>query len=139
MKGCLLLLGLFLCVGCSEPTIRARSFYTSRADLASYIIDTPDPEKSTKGLGQVIWISWRCPTLEKETAIDVTLRFANGSERKVSYPIDQRLGWLMVEITPEERKVNDGLLSYFIELRHGKDRIASTQHKLWVEKIVITN
>ncbi len=133
----LFLLSLCLCAGCSKPTVSARSFYTSRADLASYAIDTPDPEKASKGLGQAIWISWRCPSLDKETMMDVTLRFVNGKERKVSYPIDQRIGWFMVEITPEERKETDGLLSYFIQLRRGDTPLATTQHKLWVEKIEI--
>ena len=140
MKKCFLLLALLFCAGCSEPKIQARTFYTSRADLASYVIDTPDPDKSTKGLGQVLWISWSNPSLiVDETTIDVILRFKNEKERKVSYPIVQRAGWLMVEITPEERQANDGILSYHIELRQNKSIIASTKHKLWVEKITITN
>ena len=59
-----LLFGIICLTGCSTPEIKARTFYTSRKDLASYVIDTPDPEKRTIGQGQVIWVRWTCPQVD---------------------------------------------------------------------------
>lgn len=137
MKIFLALLGLVCLASCSSPTLKARSFYTSRKDLASYVLDTPDPEKTTTGLGQVIWVRWFCPHLDEGTVIDATLRFKDGSERQALYPIDNRYGWIMVEISPKERSEKGDLISYYMVLRHDETVFASTKHKLWVEKVEI--
>lgn len=133
-----LLTGTLCLTACSTPEITARTFYTSRKDLASYVVDTPDPEKATIGLGQVIWVRWVCPDTDSETAIDATIRFKDGSEKNIVSPIDARYGWLMLEIPSEEHKEKGDILSYKILLKQGSEILASTQHKLWVEQIKIT-
>jgi len=130
----------FVCVfitGCTKPTVTARSFYTSRKELASYVIDTPDPAKSTEGLGQLIWVSWKAPKLQKDTYLDAIIRFHDGSEEHTCYPISRGWGWMMIPISPEIRTKRHGMLSYKIILRHNETELAHTQHKLWVEKIAI--
>ena len=133
-----LLTGILCLTGCSSPEIKARTFYTSRRDLASYVIDTPDPEKTTTGLGQVIWVRWECPQVDSETVVDATIRFKKGGDRHDVYPIDSRYGWLEIEVPSDERKEKGDILSYKILLKHGTETLASTQHKLWVEPITIT-
>ena len=137
MRAFALLFGLLFLTACSSPTITARSFYTSRKDLASYVLDTPDPEKSTMGLGQTVWVRWMVPTVEEGLVIDATLRFKDGSEKTSIYPIDSKWGWLMIEVSSEERTQRGDLLSYKILLRHNDEILASTLHKLWVEKVEI--
>lgn len=132
-----LLCGIFCLTACSTPEIKARTFYTSRKDLASYIIDTPDPEKRTIGLGQVVWVRWTCPQVDPETVVDATIRFKNGSERRIITPIDARYGWLTLEVPSDERKEKGDILSYKILLKRGEETLASTQHKLWVESITV--
>lgn len=131
------LLAFVFLSGCTTPQVNARTFYTSRKDLASYILDTPDPEKTTMGLGQVIWVRWYCPKIESGTVIDATLRFNNGTEKNQTYPVDERKGWLMVDIPSEEHKEKGDIVSYKILLRHNNDILASTRHKLWVEKVEV--
>ena len=133
-----LLTAVICLTACSTPEISARTFYTSRKDLASYVIDTPDPEKTSMGLGQAIWVRWICPQVDPDTVIDATIRFDNSSERHDIYPVDSRYGWLTLDIPSDERKEKEGILSYKILLKHGDEILASTQHKLWVEKINIS-
>lgn len=133
----ILLLGCVLLTACSSPHITARSFYTSRKDLASYVLDTPDPEKTTMGLGQVIWVRWAAPRAGAGVVIDATIRFTDGSEKQTVYPVDSKRGWLMIEISSDERAVKGDILSYNIILRRGNEILARTQHKLWVEKVEI--
>lgn len=132
-------IGCLLATACSSPYISARSFYTSRKDLASYVLDTPDPDKTTMGLGQLIWVRWKAPRAENDLVIDSTLRFTDGSEKNTVYPVDPHGGWLMIEISSEERKEKGDLLSYTILLRRDGEILASTQHKLWVEKVEIVD
>jgi hypothetical protein len=137
VRAFVLFLGLVSLTACSSPRIQARSFYTSRKDLASYVLDTPDPEKSTMGLGQVIWVRWIIPHVEEGVVIDATLRFKNGSEKNTVYPLSSKWGWLMIEIPSEERAEKGDLLSYKILLRRNDEILSSTKHKLWVEKVEI--
>jgi hypothetical protein len=130
--------GMLCLTACSTPEIKARTFYTSRRDLASYVVDTPDPEKTTTGLGQVIWVRWTCPHTDPETVIEAAIRFKKGAERHSLHPVDARYGWLMLEVPSDERKEKGDILSYKILLKHGSEVLASTQHKLWVEAITIT-
>ena len=134
------LLAGFMCLtACSTPEISARTFYTSRRDLASYVIDTPDPEKTTMGIGQEIWVRWICPQVDPQTVIDTTIRFNDRSERHAVYPVDSRYGWLTLEVPSDEHKEKGDILSYKILLKHGDEVLASTQHKLWVEAVTITD
>jgi hypothetical protein len=137
MKRTALLLVMFMVTSCTGPKVRARSFFTSKKDLASLVVDTPDPEKSTKKLGQVVWVRWRVASTEEPTTLDVRLRFQDESERRVQYPITDTRGSLLIEIPPEERLSKGGLLSYQILLLQNEKTIASTRHKLWVEKVEI--
>ena len=130
MKIVVLLLGLLSITACTSPEIKARSFYTSRKDLASYMLDTPDPDKTSTELGQVIWVRWFCPTLDPETVIDATLRFKDFSERHQTYPVQSRYGWLMIEVPSNEYAEKGGIIGYDILLRRGEDTLASTAHKL---------
>jgi len=133
-----LLCGIICLTGCSTPEIKARTFYTSRKDLASYVIDTPDPEKRTIGQGQVIWVRWTCPQVDSETFIYATIRFKNGPERQIVLPVDARYGWLSLEVPSDERKEKGDILSYKILLKRGEETLATTQHKLWVEPIMVS-
>jgi len=138
MKKTLLLLtsSLFL-AACSTPTVTARTYYTSRTDLASYVLDTPDPLKETKGLGQLIWVRWSTPSLENTPVLSVRIRFAKGSQKDETYPIDRKYGWLMVEIPHQEREERGEIQSYSIQMKSNEQTLAQTQHTMWVEKIEI--
>ena len=137
VKWILLSLALFSLTGCFGPNVQARSFYTSRRDLASFVIDTPDPEKSTKRLGQQIWVTWQTPSYNADTYLDATLRFIDGSERKEVVPITSKMGETYLKISPDEIRTTGGLLSYKIILVQKDTPLAVTKHKLWVEKIEI--
>ena len=119
------------------PSVQARSFYTSRRDLASFVVDTPDPEKSTKRLGQKIWVTWQTPSYNENTHLEVTIRFIDGRERQETLPITSKIGEMYIQITPHEVVATGGLLSYKILLTQKEEVLATTKHKLWVEKIEI--
>jgi len=131
------LLSLLVLSSCAQPKLQVRTFYTSRNDLASYVLDTPDPLKSTKGLGQTVWIRWSGRNLPNETHLDVTLRFNDLSERHEQYPLSSTCGWIMVDIPDHEYKQKGGLLSYAIKLRTKDEVLATSYHKMWTDKIEI--
>ena len=101
------------------------------------MLDTPDPDKTTAGLGQAIWVRWLCPSFDQETVIDATLRFKDRSECHQLYPIQSSYGWLMIELSPDEYAQKGDIASYRLLLRHGDTILASTMHKLWVDTVEI--
>ncbi len=137
MKTYALALFTLLAAGCSKPSVSARTFYTSRDDLAAYVIGTPDPQIASKGLGQSIWVRWRAPELSEKTHLDATILFNDESERHETYPVANKFGWMMVEIKDTEYKEKKGLASYSISLCDGETILASTKHKMWIDKIEI--
>jgi hypothetical protein len=137
MKRTILFLSLLALSGCTTPSVQARSFYTSRRDLASYIVDTPDPDKETKRAGQKIWVRWFTPSYNDKTTLNATIRFEDGTERKEQYPISSHAGDLSIEISPDECTATGGVLCYKIVLCQDSIPLATTRHKLWTEKVEI--
>jgi hypothetical protein len=89
------------------------------------------------GLGQVIWVRWVAPRVEKGLVIDATIRFKDASEKTMVYPVTTKRGCLMIEIPSEEHAEKGDVQSYKILLRRNDEILASTKHKLWVEKVEI--
>lgn len=137
MRSFLLIIALFTLTACSSAKVRARTLYTNRSNLASRILDTPDPAKGATGLGQCIWIHWNVSQQYDDLKLDVTIRFENKTERHEQFPVQGLFGTQTVEIPSSEYTENGPLLSYQILLLSGERVIASTKHKLWVEKIEI--
>jgi hypothetical protein len=137
VRSILLIIAIFALTACSSAKVRARTLYINRSTLASRTLDTPDPAKGTAGLGQCVWIRWNVPEQYEDLKLDVTIRFENGNERQEQVPLKGLFGSQAIEITPTEYKENGPLLSYRIVLKNGNRSLASTKHKLWVEKIEI--
>ncbi len=137
MRSILLIIALITLTACSSSKVRARTLYTNRSNLSSRILDTPDPAKGEAGLGQCIWIRWNVSQRYENLQLDVTIRFENSTERLEQIPVEGLFGTQTIEITSPEYKEKGAILSYQILLKSGDRIIASTKHKLWVEKIEI--
>jgi hypothetical protein len=137
VRSILLIIVLFFLTSCGSAKVRARTLYTNRSNLASRILDTPDPLKGNTGLGQCIWVRWNVPKQYNDLQLDVTIRFENKTERHELFPVQGLFGTLSIEISPSEYLEKGPLLSYQILLKSGDCVVASTRHKLWVEKIEI--
>jgi hypothetical protein len=139
VRSILLILFLFTLSACSSAKVRARTLYTSRNNLASRILDTPDPAKETTKIEQLVWIRWNNPKQCSNLALDVTIRFKNGMERHEQHPVEGLFGTLTIKVSSAELQEKGPLLSYQILLKSGSQVIASTKHKLWVEKVEIAD
>ena len=128
----------FLFCSCSKADLYVRSEYYSREQLASCIIDTPDARKTNPYYGQRLIINWSMTESTftsgpKELILRVKLK--NGEEKKSTLTLLERQGRTFYPIFGADFFKKGGLQSYLIELKEGKEVLAKSKHKLWVEKI----
>jgi hypothetical protein len=138
----LIILALLLCTACKSSTLSVHTEYFTRNDLASVIVDTPDPNKQEAIFGQRLYISW---SLSKEQfaqkpvelACQIMLKKGQMIEKKI--PVTQAFGTYVFPIVGQDFTKNGGLLSYQIKLVAADKVLATCRHKFWVEQIKISD
>ena len=123
---------------CSSTKLDVRSEYYSKQDLASYILDTPDPRKNSTDFGQRLNIDWGMnqETFEKANPeLVLYVRLKNGEEKVSQIMLTRRQGHTFYPIFGNDYTKKGGLQSYLVQLKSDGKVLASSQHKLWVEKI----
>lgn len=115
-----------------------RTEYLSHENLASYIINTPDPLLDNPPIGQRLIISWAVPqsTLNMDDLhIEVTIRFRNKEEVHESFRVCALSGQYIYKILNARFLETDGIQTYKVELKSGDTIIEEWRHQLWVELI----
>lgn len=131
-----LYVALLLLTSCSRGPLSVQTEYWRQKDLASYIVDTPDPQKQEPIFGQRIRISWSTAAKDPLT-LNVTIRLKNGDEIHDVYPLKKPTGELIVPVVGDNFTQKGGILSYKIILLSGSEVIAETHHRFWVELIKV--
>lgn len=132
---------LFLTISC-KPILSVRSDGFSRRDLASVIVDTPDPTKDKPYFGERISINWYVPSGQfNETPIDLVIhvKLKNDKEKTERIPLTSHWGSYVYTIGPSEYELTGGILSYQVQLQSQGKTIAESQHKFWVEPVTISS
>ncbi len=131
---------LCLFCGCSKPTLSVRMYPFDRNDLASCIVDTPDPLKEEPIFGQRLSITWYVPErqfIANATTLQIHVRFENDTEIVENIPLQSRWGSYLWSVVGNEFINRKGILSYHIALLSQEKVIAQSKHKFWVESIQI--
>jgi hypothetical protein len=126
---------------CNKPTLSVRSEYYGRNHLASVHVDTPDARKESHAFGQRLMISWSVSesTFEEgslELIVQVALK--NGEIKTSKVVLTQRQGQTFYPVFGKDYTKKGGIESYRVELQSKGQIVAKSQHKLWVERIKIT-
>lgn len=132
---------LVLCTGCSKADLSVRSEYYNREHLASSVMDTPDPRKESSAFGQRLIINWSVPNeIFKQGPLELVLkvRLQDGEEKDTKILLKKSFGQTFYPIFGNDFTKKGGLQSYYAELLSNGKKLAKSRHKLWVEKINIT-
>lgn len=130
---------LILC-GCHSNHVSVQTQYINRAELASFYIETPDPQLDCPIFGQRLLIQWNFPKcyLNLETlTMDVTIRLGDHTEITQKIPIDKRYGYYIYKIIGEDYLKHDGIKTYKVNLLANGKIIKTWHHQLWVELITL--
>ena len=131
---------LLLC-SCGRQQLYVRSEYFTKKDLASVVIDTPDPRKDMPYFGQRIAVEWNLPATvirNNDCELKIYYRLLDGTERTKELKLEQRLGKYELLITGDDYTVSGGLLSYLVTITQNGHIIAESRHKFWVNPIIIS-
>jgi hypothetical protein len=122
-----------------EPLI-LQSSYLNRTQLASFYIETPDPQLQFPLVGQYILAQWYLPKTYlcfTDLHLLLTIRFGNRSEIQEKIYIWKTKGWYQYFLRGQEFLDKQGILTYKAILVGSGQILESWQHQLWAEKIVL--
>jgi hypothetical protein len=133
-----LLIGAIFLTSCSLNKLSVRTDYLSHENLASYIINTPDPLLDNPPIGQRLIVNWLIPnTCLKlgDLHIDVVIRFRNKEEVSETFAVHSSSGQYIYKLLNTRYLETEGIQTYKVELKSGNTLIEEWRHQLWVELI----
>ena len=134
-----LLLTFFL-VSCSRAQLKVDCEYYDKQRLASSIVDSPDPRKNGSDYGQRLILNWHVTDsafAEGPLELVLRVRLKDGEEKTSKILLKKRQGRTFYPIFGNDYTKRGGLQSYLAELKLNGKVIATSRHKLWVEKIIV--
>ena len=128
---------LLLLTSCSHEYLAVFTDVISYENLASYHIDTPDPELFCPSYGQRLHISWSVPCpCPANLIINARIRFTNLQEVEWVIPVTEPRGRVTHEILNEDYDTTGGVLTYKVDLLEGDTLLEEQRHALWTELIL---
>lgn len=135
---CLIFLILLL-TGCSQAPLSVFTEYVSVESLPSFQVGTPDPRLYCPDTGEKLHISWGMPvgSCYKDLEIKLFLRFGNGEDKELNFPLFDKKGTLVYPLLNEDYWNKKGVFTYKIELYADETLIDTWIHQLWAERITM--
>ena len=135
---CLLLLFCtFLSVSCSSRMLSVRTTYFTEENLASYRVQTPDPDLYKPMIEQRLIFTWSLPkkTCLQDTHLNIKIRFKNYKEENLRIKVHDKNGYYIYKVNEEKLRDSGGILTYKGEILIGEKLLETWYHPLWVELI----
>jgi hypothetical protein len=129
---------LLAATSCKSPTLSVETGFFSRKDLASSVVDTPDPNKQKPIFGQRLYINWHLTPQEfaqKPVELKIQVRLKKDQLLEETVPITTASGSYIFPIVGDNFTKNRGLLSYQIKIIGNGHELAASRHKFWVDQI----
>lgn len=130
---CYLLLNLLFLLSCQKSQLLSgRREFISRQSLASFVVETPDPNLICPPIGESLVVS-SC-ILNNNLTLRATLRYMNGEEEVVLRPLNSK--HIRFDLVNDEYLKKGGFRTYKLELINGQEEeVASFSHHLFTELI----
>lgn len=129
---------VLLLTSCTYQRLSVQTAYLSRESLASYYVQTPDPQLDTPPIGQRLIISWCIPKnfLDyPDLHLQITVRLRNREQETRQVPLTKTRGTYLYEILNEKFCQSGGIRTYKIDLIGHNCVLEKWQHPLWVDSI----
>jgi hypothetical protein len=119
----------FLAISCQTAPLRVRREFLSRERLASFIVETPDPNLTSPPIGESLVVSSSLG--EKGLSLKATLRFMNGEE-EIIYTVLKKIN--RFDLINENYFKKGGIRTYKLEVLNGaKEQVTTFYHPLFKE------
>lgn len=129
----------FLCfASCSRSPLHIQTTYLSKHDLASFIINTPDPALYDPPIGQKLILTWAIPKQyqgHEDLSILLKIRFHNHESLEKTIKVGSSHGVYVYCLLNDDYCDKKGILTYKAELYQNSCLITQWLHQLWVDPI----
>lgn len=137
----LLAFASILLTSCSQRYINAHTVFLNRSQLASYHVETPDPNLNHPLMGQRLLVNWNVPLWliqsYPDLHLEITIRFGDRTEIVKKVRVSRTSGYYLYEILDENYFDKEGILTYKIDLISNGEIIEKWRHQLWAEIITV--
>ncbi|MBM3207956.1 MAG: hypothetical protein FJZ57_05050, partial [Chlamydiae bacterium] len=120
-KNSIAILGLsvFFLTGCQKYYLSLTDQKVDVNSLASTYVGSPDKRQHSPPLGQLVVMDWRIPRfiLPEGPFIELFVLYGNYTEKKFTFPIDKRMGYVVYKNLNEEFVDNKGIISYRADIK----------------------
>lgn len=130
----LILLALLLLCGCVYRPLTVQTQYFSKKDLASFRVDTPDPQLNTPPIGQRLVISWDLKdqwNWYEELHLKLTVRYRNREEITQETALYKACGYYLFNVADQNYFDTGGIQTYKVEMIGDGTVIHRVDHQLW--------
>jgi hypothetical protein len=134
-----IILCCFLLSGCCRQLITVRTEYLNHQSLASYYVNTPDPQQNCPPAGQRLILKWNLPDCLFEMDdlhLELTMRFGNRKEEKKRIELVSRNGNYIYTLLNDDFFKLDGIQTYKVDLIGNGEVLDEWRHQLWTELII---
>lgn len=136
----LLLLGLTTLIlsSCASRHLFIQTQYVTEEILASYYVETPDPQLEDPPIGQRLLVQWSLPKSYgnyRDLTLRLTVRFYDRTEEVINIPIRKQRDSYYYSVINEKYCKTKGILTYKAELLGGGCVLETFRHQLWKELI----
>lgn len=132
---------LLLCLSsCLSSRLAVYTDYLSRENLASYIVDTPDPFLNNPMVGQRLIITWTLKKrhmLYQDLHLKISIRFRNKKELILTHSITRPKGTYVYTLLNQDYIDNNGILTYKVELIGDGYLLDEWLHQMWTKLILV--
>lgn len=131
---------IFTLSSCTKH-LSVQTRYLSEESLASYYVNTPDPNLLHPIAGQRLLIMWNLPKeyeIYEELEVHLKVRWRNHQEERVIIPVKDNLrGYYMYDLVKERYCESGGILTYKVEVVGDGIILDSWIHPLWAKLIIL--
>ncbi len=111
--------------------------FLTEENLASYYVNTPDPNLTCGSVGQRMIVSWSIGKNCQDLYIHMQIRYRNHEENVIDlYNLAPR-GIYTYSLLNEEYFEKNGILAFRIQLKRGETVVEEWVHQLWVDLITL--
>ena len=133
-----LLILLLLLTACYRPTLNLQTDYISKHQLASFIVNTPDPSLFDPPIGQRLILTCSIPKklyTPQGLWIYLKIRFRNFEQIEKKIKVCSPSGTYIYSILNQEFLDKKGILTFQAQLFYHDQILEEWKHQLWTELI----
>lgn len=134
------LFALLIFTACQRKGLDVYTDLIDKEGRASHFTRTPDPFYCDNYCLHRIVATWHLSTCDwgkKPLCLKMVVRYGDGSEKELEFPIKKRISYQTYDLFGEELQDKEGIKTYRVEVASADETLHTFEHQIWQERIRI--